>query len=331
MNKTVLGEREAIRILTRSYDSKNRLPLGFEDDVAAFPVSSRKWVVLKSDMLVASTDVPPGMTLTQAARKAVVATVSDFAAKGVKPRGLLISLGLKAPVESSTVKQIANGLSQGVREYGCRIIGGDTGQSEDLVIDCTGFGFAAPEEVVRRDGARPGDIVAVTGKFGKSAAGLRILLSKKKQLAQRFPGLVKSVLHPIARLEVGIKLAKTRSVNSSIDSSDGLAWSLHEIARLSGVSIHLENIPMAREAEIFAVWQGLAASDLALYGGEEYEIVLTIDRDKFARVKRKIPSLIRIGEVKAGNAEVTASVAGRMMKIDPRGWEHFKSEIVHGA
>ncbi len=324
MSKADLGEREAIRLLTKGLDPKLKLPLGFDDDVAAFPFSSSKWVVLKTDMLVASTDVPPGMKLWQAARKAVVSTVSDFAAKGVRPRGLLVSLGLSSPVKYSTVNEIAKGLRRGAREYGCRIIGGDTNQSDDLVIDCVGFGFASPSEIVRRDGARPGDIVAVTGKFGKTAAGLRILLSGDKERARRFPGLVRSLFHPVARLEVGVKLAGTRSMNSSIDSSDGLAWSLHEISRCSNVRIRLENIPVAPEAAIFAREHRLNASELALYGGEEYELVVTIDRDRFAGVWKKVPSLIRIGTVEAGSVDVTASVSGRVMEIEARGWEHFR-------
>ncbi len=325
MRKTGLGEREVIEILTKNYGLNNRLPLGFDDDVAALPLSSREWAVLKTDMLVGSTDIPPGMTLTQAARKSVVATVSDFAAKGIRPMGLMISLGLPPPVKSSTVKQIAAGLSKGANEYGCRIIGGDTGEAKDLIIDCIGFGLAAPGEIMRRDGARPGDVVAVTGRFGKSSGGLRILLARRKDQTRRFPGLVKSVLHPIARLEEGIRLAKTRAVNSSIDSSDGLARSLHEIARLSRVRIHLENIPVARDAETFAREEKMTASDLALYGGEEYEIVVTIDRDKYPGVKKKVRSLIRIGQVKAGAPEVTAKIAGRSILVDPHGWEHFKS------
>ena len=85
MAKTDLTEREVTGILKRRFESKPKLPLGFDDDVAAFPMSRRRLVVLKTDMLVGRTDVPPGMTLGQAARKAVVATVSDFAAKGVQP------------------------------------------------------------------------------------------------------------------------------------------------------------------------------------------------------------------------------------------------------
>src|SRR3989441_7805307 len=193
MAKTDLTEREVTGILKRRFESKPKLPLGFDDDVAAFPISRRRLVVLKTDMLVGSTDVPPGMTLGQAARKAVVATVSDFAAKGVQPRGLLVSLGLAAPVRLSTVNEIASGLKKGAREYHCRIIGGDTSETDDLVIDCMGFGFAETGRILRRDGAEPGDIVAVVGDFGRAAAGLKILLGKRKNWPRRFSKLVYSV------------------------------------------------------------------------------------------------------------------------------------------
>src|SRR5712692_10612359 len=157
MAKTGLTEREIIGILKRRFDTTPKLPLGFDDDVAAFPLSRRRLVVLKTDMLVGRTDVPPGMTLAQAGRKAVVATVSDFAAKGVQPRGLLVSLGLVAPVDISTVNQIASGLKKGATEYNCRIIGGDTTEADDLIIDCIGFGFTSAGRILRRDGAKPGD------------------------------------------------------------------------------------------------------------------------------------------------------------------------------
>src|SRR5260370_35779375 len=105
MDKSGLTEREIISVLTRRFDSKPKLPLGFDDDVAAFPMSRGGLVVLKTDMLVGHTDVPPGMTLGQAVRKALGATVNDFAAKGVKPKGLLISLGLAPPDRLSQVTE----------------------------------------------------------------------------------------------------------------------------------------------------------------------------------------------------------------------------------
>ena len=321
--KRGLTEREIIAILTEKFDSTPRLPLGFEDDVSGYPLQKGELIVLKSDMLVGSTDVPPGMSLRQAARKAIVATVSDFAAKGVQPFGLLIALGLISPVKIGMAKEIARGLSDGAEEYGCRIIGGDTSQSNDLIIDCIGFGLAETQKVIRRNGARRGDIVAVTGDFGRTAAGLRILMQARKRLSQRELSLTRSVLHPMAQLKAGLSLARSGSVTSSIDSSDGLAWSLHEIARLSRVNILLEKVPVARTVESFASEARLDPRELALYGGEEYELVLTVKHEKFASAKRILPTLRRIGTVEKGNGEVRVLIKGRTVSVSPRGYQHF--------
>jgi len=328
MAKTGLGEREIIQQLTRRFaQSGPKLPLGFDDDVSVFPISSRSWLVLKTDSLVGSTDVPPGMSLEQASRKAIVATVSDFAAKGVQPVGLLISLSLRPPVSRRIASEIARGIFKASGEYHTRVIGGDTGESKDLIIDCIGFGLTQPRRLIRRDRAKPGDIIMVTGNFGKTMAGLRILLSKRKKPAARFRSLVYSVIHPVARLETGLKLAMTGIVNSSIDSSDGLAWSLHEIARLSKVKMVLEKIPIAREAKVYAEEEGLDPEALALYGGEEYELVLTTRKESFVPLKRKFPSLIRIGTVEKGNGEVFVRSRGELRRVKPHGWEHMKSRI----
>ncbi len=317
------GEREIIRILTGLFGRTN-LPLDYDDDVAAVPFFSGKWLILKSDMLVASTDVPPGMTLRQAGRKAVVATVSDFAAKGIKPKALMVSLGLPSKIRSSMVREIGEGLSEAAAEYNCKIVGGDTNQADDLVIDCIGAGEAEPGGLMRRDGAKPGDRVAVTGRFGNSAAGLKMLFSGRRG---RFPGerrLALAVLTPTARLEEGLALARTRAVTSSIDSSDGLAWSLHEIARSSKVGIILDKIPVAHEAQLYAERHRLSALELALYGGEEYEIVVTVKREEFARAKHAVPSLVEIGRVIPGPPGVTAGFGEKCFPVEARGWEHFK-------
>src|SRR6266571_114189 len=206
-----LTEREIIRMITNQFAGERSVPLGFSDDVSAIPLSSKTWIIVKTDMLVGSTDVPPGMNIQEAARKAVVATISDFAAKGVKPQALMVSIGLPAPVKKTTAQDIARGLSQAAREYDCKIIGGDTNQSDDLVIDIAGIGIASPKTLVRRTGARPGDIIAVTGTFGKTSAGLRILLSKERKDLAKYPSLVRAVRQPKARLTEGITLAKSRA------------------------------------------------------------------------------------------------------------------------
>src|SRR2546428_11795253 len=318
-----LTETQIIRVLTNEFASQPGLPLGFNDDVSAIPFSSKSWIIVKTDMLVGSTDVPPGMTVQEAARKAVVATVSDFAAKGVRPRALMVSLGLQAPARKTTVQAIARGLRQAAREYQCKIIGGDTNQADDLVIDIIGVGVAKPKELVRRDGARPGDVVAVTGSFGKASAGLRILMSRQKTDFAKYPSLVRAARLPEARLAQGITLAKSHGASSSIDSSDGLAWSLHQVAQASMVGINLHIIPVAAEVESFAKEHRLSALELALYGGEEYELVVTIKPQSFNKLKRRVPSLKKIGTVEKKRFGVAAQIRGKQVTVEARGWQHF--------
>jgi thiamine-monophosphate kinase len=318
-----LTEREIIRILTSQFAGQPGVPLGFDDDVSAIPFSPKTWIIVKTDMLVASTDIPSGMTVQEAARKAIVATVSDFAAKGVRPTAVMVSLGLPAPTRKTTVQHISRGLRQAAQEYGCKVIGGDTNQAEDLVIDIAAVGFANPKTIVRRDGARPGDIVCVTGLFGKTSAGLRVLVSRKEKDLAKYPSLVKAVCRPKARLAEGIVLAKSRAASSSIDSSDGLAWSLHQIAQSSKVGIDLHTIPIAAEVESFAKEHRLSALELALYGGEEYELVMTIKPQKFHDLKRRVPSLKRIGIVEKERFGVSAQIEGKQVIVEARGWQHF--------
>jgi thiamine-monophosphate kinase len=324
MKRVGLNEREIIAVLKELFETKPRLPLGFDDDLASYPFGKGQQVIVKTDMLVGGTDVPPGMTVRQAARKAVVATVSDFAAKGVKPRILMIGLGLSPPVKLRTVKEIGRGLGEGAREYGCRIIGGDTSETSDLIIDCIGIGLARNGKIIPRNGAIPGDIVAVTGDFGRTVTGLRILTSKSKKEKRKYPTLVHAVLHPTAQLRLGLRLAKTGYVNSSIDSSDGLAWSLSEIAKVSRVNIVIEKVPIAKTAKEFANKHRLDPEEIALYGGEEYELVMTISRDQFESMKNRAPGLRKIGRVEKGPGKVSLVKNGQLVIIEPRGYQHFE-------
>lgn len=318
-----LTEREIIRALTNKFDRGSNEPLGFNDDVSAIPLSRKKWIIVKTDMLVASTDVPPGMTRQEAARKAVVSTISDFAAKGVQPKALMVALGIPAPARARDINEIAQGLNQAALEYNCKIIGGDTNQARDLVIDIVGIGIADPEKLVWRDGANPGDIIAVTGPFGKSAAGLKILLSKREKQLSRYRSLVRAVRHPKARLAIGLGLARIGGVTSSIDSSDGLAVSLHQIAKASRVGIRLDHVPIATEVLGFSRKLRLSATNLALYGGEEYELVVTVNPPRFPKLKKRFRSLRKIGMVEDASRGLSVNVEGGSFQIENRGWEHF--------
>jgi thiamine-monophosphate kinase len=299
------------------------MPIPFGDDASAIDLGNGRLAVIKTDMLVGKTDVPPEMNMRQAARKAVIMNISDLAAKGVKTTALLVSLGIPKNLTKKDIEQIGEGLNAGARQYDAYILGGDTNEAPDLIISCSAFGIAEKKCLMLRSGARPGDTVAVTGKFGKTAAGLRILLKRMSPPAHLRKKLVESVLMPEARLTEGLTLAHTGAVTASIDSSDGLAWSLHELSKASNVGFMIDCLPVAEEAEEFAKLYSIDPAELCLHGGEEYELVVAIKPELFEKVSKKVP-LIPIGHATAEKSLVLRT-RGKEIPIEARGWEHFKT------
>jgi len=312
--------------MERSLGDSSRAFVGFGDDVAAIRIRGNQVIVLKTDMLVGSTDVPPGMTMRQVAWKAIVANVSDLAAKGVEPIAGLVALGLPSNLRESDVFQIARGLSEAARMYRFPIVGGDTNASEDLVLSVALFALADPKRLVLRDGARNGDIVAVTGRFGSTAAGLKALLSYGMSPEELPREMYNAIYRPRARLDLGLKLAASRVLTSSIDSSDGLAWSLHQLSKVSEVGIMIDEIPVSKCASAFAREHRIRDVDLALYGGEEYELVVTVPPRDFPRAQRAAKAnLIRIGVVSNRFHGVRMKSDGLIKPVKKKGWEHFKT------
>ncbi len=269
------------------------------------------------------TDVPPGMTYRQAARKSVAMCVSDFAAKGVKPGSFMVSLGLRRGVEQKEVDELALGFGDARREWGVRLVGGDTNEANELVIDCAMVGFA--KRIVTRKGARPGDVLVVTGPFGYPPAGLKILNGSASG-ATGFGGkATSSVLNPDPNLSVGMALAPYLA--SAMDSSDGLARSLHTLAKESGVGFELSSLPMGEGVKEFAEANGLDAEKLALEGGEEYVIVGTLRRSKLpgakAAVLRAGGRLLEIGRAVSAKGRVELRAGGVTRPVRDVGWTHL--------
>jgi len=270
-------------------------------------------------MLVASTDVPHGMAPWQVARKSVVSCVSDLAAKGVQPHAAMISLGLPKNCTRPYVEGLANGFAGASKEFGVRMVGGDTNEASGLVIDCSMIGFAS--KMPTRTGAKPGDVVVISGTFGLTPAGLEILMRDAKGGGAFRKYAVESVLEPKPRQRFGIALAKFFS--SSIDSSDGLAISLYELAGQSGVNIVIDIVPAADGVEKFAQENGLDAHELVFHGGEEYEIVATIPKSRLNRAisaaKKSGIALHIIGRVQRGPGDV---FVGKKL-LENKGYVHF--------
>ncbi len=325
-----LGERKIIKLIQSHLSVMPNLPVPFGDDVSAVNIGTRQVAVLKTDMLVGKTDVPLGMSLWQAARKAVVMNVSDFAAKGVEPMAILVSLGLPRNFMQKDVEEIARGLNTGAREHGLYIIGGDTSEASDLIVAVSLFGIAKRREVILRSGAKVGNIVAVTGFFGKATAGLRLLMNGYVASKGLREVLLRSVFMPKAKLCEGLSLCHSGALSASIDSSDGLAWSLHELARMSDVGFMVNKVPIAEEVRRFAEFNGLDPLELALYGGEEYELVVTVKSKRWNDAKIAVEAtggvLLPIGRV-TREKQVLMDINGKKLPIEPRGWEHFKSKM----
>lgn len=309
-------------------DRMPQIPIDFGDDVSGCIIGNDKIGILKTDMFIDKTDAPPGMSFWQMARKAVVMNVSDFAAKGVQPQAMLVSLGLPRGIERSEIDEIGRGLNAGTREYDSYIIGGDTNEASDLVICPSVFGVTMKRDIMLRSGAEPGDLLAVTGSFGKTSAGLKILLSDSCDPQEANAAFLESVFMPTARLKEGLALCQTKAVSASIDSSDGLAWSLHEIARSSKVGVLVDRPPIDKEVETFAEVSRLDPLELALYGGEEYELVLGVKPEFWNQAVAVIKSvggkLLQIGRITA-EEQLIVEFGGERLAIEPRGYEHFKA------
>jgi thiamine-monophosphate kinase len=313
-----LDEKEIIRVFSQALGIADDL-----DDVAMVTGAGSRNLVFKADMLVASTDVPPQMSPQQVARKSIAACASDLAAKGARPVAAMIALGLPADITRAYVEGLATGFQMGSREFGVKIVGGDTNAAKELVIDCSMIGSIAGKNVPRRDGARPGDSVVVSGKFGYPSSGLAVLLKGARAQGGFRKAAVDSALEPKPRQAFGTALA--RYFSSSIDSSDGLAVSLYEIATLSNVDIEID--PAAASAEgvqEFAVANNLDAHELVFHGGEEYEIVATVPKSLLSKAKAAAEKagcdFYVIGSVKKGGGKVTA---GKKHLLENRGYLHF--------
>jgi thiamine-monophosphate kinase len=182
-----------------------------------------------------------------------------------------------------------------------------------------------------RSGAKSGDILAVTGLFGKSSAGLKLLLDGGCVVSSVGRLVLEgAVFSPVARLVEGLALSKSGCVSASMDSSDGLAWSLYELMRMSGVGFCVDVLPVAAEVVEFAKQNQLSAESLALYGGEEYELVLTVSPQKWEAAKKTVEAvggnLIAIGKA-TEEKQVTLLVDGKRRQIEPRGYEHFTTQV----
>ena len=321
-----VGERELVIRIMRHLTLMPGMPVPSWDDVNAVSLGDGRAVILKTDMLVWKTDIPVGMTPLQAGRKAVVMNFSDLGSKGVRPLAFLAALGAPSATPVEWVEDIAKGFDAGAREYGGYMVGGDTNEACDIIISGMAYGLAEEKHLVLRSTSKPGDVLATTGGFGNTTAAFKILLDGLKTPEDLRVRLVESVYMPRARVNAGIALATSGAATSSMDSSDGLAVSLYDLQKSSGNGFRLTSVPLTRDAEKFAELHNLDRAALALYGGEEYELVFTDKPDMVEEARKALRSagadLIELGVV-TKNRKIIYVEDGVEKPVGKGGWEHF--------
>jgi len=313
-----LSEKKIIELFQNRLGNTNFVP----EDVESFKIGKKR-LVAKVDTLVESTDVPPGMKLEDVARKSIVSCVSDFAAKGVRPIFGIVSLTIPKRLSRSNIESLAKGFQRAAGEFKLKILGGDTNEGKELVINFSLFGIS--EKIVNRKGAKTNHVIITSGPFGYSGAGLSILL-KNKNGSKKFKAKAKrAVFRPNCRLTFGLK--NKNYFSSSMDSSDGLSTTLNEMSTQSKKKFVITRMPSENDVFDFASSNGLNANDLIFNSGEEYEIVATANTSNLTRIKKYAKKhrikLYEIGYVTKGSG-VFYKKDGKLIRIKDKGWQHLQ-------
>ena len=315
---TKLNESKIINIFQTKLGNKKFI----SEDVEKFTLGKTK-IIAKIDTMVQSTDIPQKMKLSDAARKSVIACVSDFASKGVKPKYGIISINLPKSISRIKIDNIANGFKNACKEYNISIIGGDTNEGKEIVFNVCIFGNS--NKIVTRKGSNKGDVIFTTGPFGYTSLGLDTLLKNNRIKNNLIKKSVKAVTNPKPRLDYGLKNKKY--FTSAMDSSDGLSTTLNEMSKQSKKKFIINKIPSNKDLEIYLKKQKIDLNSAVFHGGEEYEFVFTIPL-KYKKIIIKNAKLLKIPIIEIGYVTIGKGVhldnGEQKIILEDLGWKHFK-------
>jgi thiamine-monophosphate kinase len=332
-----LGEFGLIEKLTGAREMMNPTTIKGVGDDAAVIDSGGHYTLVTTDMMIESMHFDLMYTpLKHLGYKAVVSNLSDIYAMNGLAEQITVSIGLSNRFSVEAVEELYKGIYAACKNYNIDLIGGDTSaSSKGMIISITALGRVKKDRVVYRSGARPGDILAVTGDLGAAYLGLQ-LLEREKQIFLSQPDfkpdledksyIVGRQLKPEAR---GDMIATFEELNfiptSMIDISDGLASEIFHICRQSNTGVEIEEakVPIADEAQMTALEFHLDPITCALNGGEDYELLFTADPDQLERL-RTMPGIYIIGEIKPKSfGKKLLSTGGKHHDLQAQGWQHF--------
>lgn len=333
-----LGEFGLIDALTKDHLSKNTSTIKGVGDDAAVIKNDNEVVVVSTDMLVEGIHFDLMYTpLKHLGYKAVVVNLSDIFAMNAVPSQITVSIAISSKYSLEAIQELYEGIFKACQMYQVDLVGGDTTSSpKGMIISITAIGQAKSEDIVYRNGARKGDIICVTGDLGASYLGLQIL-EREKQVYLAHPGVQPELENSQYLIERQLKpeaqagaIAYFKKMNikptAMIDISDGLASEIIHICRQSGTGAFIEEgkVPLHPDTERTALEFKMDPITCALHGGEDYELLFTINEKDLEKI-RFMPEVFIIGEITDISEGITLhTTGGNIHKITAQGWNHFK-------
>jgi len=325
------GEREIIARIRQAAGSSGDLLVGIGDDCAVYKTAPDRVSLVTTDTMVEGVHFDLSWhSPLELGRKAASVNISDIAAMGGLPRFALLSLALTPACDGQWLDAFMAGFLAVLAEHGVALIGGDTVQSgHESVFSVTVLGEMAEAELLTRKGAKPGDVVLVSGFLGEAAAGLalcRLGLTHEPD----WQTLVGAHLDPVPLVALGRVLAASGLVHAMQDLSDGLATDLAHICAESGVGavVTAEKIPLSPVLRQAAKTCGQSPLDWALSGGEDYQLLFAAGEQQVAALCNLVREktgreLFAVGRIVEGQG-VFLEEAGQRREISYRGYEHFR-------
>ena len=306
---------------------KSAVCVGMGDDAALWRPRDRCDAILTCDWFLEGTHFladrhPPEVV----GYKCLARAISDVAAMGGEPRCFLLSLALPNSHTDQWLNRFLHGLRKASQALGCPIAGGDSTQRSEILIHITVVGETARDIAILRSRAHPGDALFVTGRLGEAQYGLQLLLDNAPRITPHDPRLRKH-FYPQPRLGVGQWLAKQRLATAMMDLSDGISSDLPKLCQASGVGARLNE----RALPVVKIHQKdrrkkFNAIELALHGGDDYELLFTVASKNVAQIPKAIASVpvTRIGEITAEKRVVLARQNGDISRLQDKGWDPFR-------
>ena len=325
----MINELSALRLIEEQFQSAVKcVEVGIGDDAAALKVAPGKLLLATTDCQVEGVHFQKSrIAPEELARKSVAVSVSDIGAMGGVPKFILASLGFSKNEDEQFLMGLIKGFRSSEEEFGVKLVGGNLSSSEKIFLDVTSLGEVEPDNLVRRSGVLPGDLIYVSGTLGDSALGFRLLSDGKT--SDEYSYLIGRHKRPRPRLALGRRLALGGAVTSMIDVSDGLMLDLERITvqQGAGARIHLSRIPVSREYSERISDYTEDFFETALSGGEDYELLFTsppVRRDEVREISRDLDiEITEIGEVVSKPALMVLDADGQEMDIIKRGFIHF--------